>query len=127
MYFVSVALKCPLYRVFDYQVSLAYRLTLGVRVLVPFGKRKLVGIVLQVKDETDVPSEKVRSILKAIDTTPVITKSHLTFLQFAASYYCSPVGETLFAALPAALRQGDDPDKTAIEMYRVTIPEISAV
>ncbi len=116
MKYVEVAIKVPLYRSFDYRFD-ANRypsLSPGMRVQVPFGSRKLVAVVLAVKETSTVADEKLKEISVQLDETPVLSAQHLQFLHFTARYYCYPLGETLHLALPKALRQGESPDKTSI-------------
>lgn len=91
-----------------------------MRVLVPFGSRQLVGVVLQVKSHTDIDASKLKTVVEVLDTKPVINKSLLTLLQFAASYYHYPLSETLHLALPKALRQGQHVDKASIHYLHLT-------
>jgi len=117
MHFVEVAIKVPLQRTFDYKVEQLLHipeLKPGMRVRVPFGSQKKVAVVLALKTSTDVPADKIKPIIDIIDETPVLSAQHLALLKFTARYYCYPLGETIHTALPAALRQGECPDKTSI-------------
>lgn len=92
----------PLRRVFTYGVpeALQGRLSLASRVLVPFGRRKAVGIVVQGLAE---PPEgvKVKAVLALLDERPIFAAELFAFLQEAARYYLHPVGEVLRMAAPA--------------------------
>ena len=123
MHFVEVAIKVPLQRTFDYKVEQLLHspeLKPGMRVRVPFGSQKKVAVVLALKTSTDVPADKIKPIIDVIDDTPVLSEQHLALLKFTARYYCYPLGETIHTALPAALRQGECPDKTSINMVELT-------
>ncbi|RZF91381.1 primosomal protein N' [Pseudoalteromonas sp. N1230-9] len=123
MHFVEVAIKVPLPRTFDYKVEpLLHNTELqpGMRVLVPFGPQKKVAVILATKTSTDIPKEKIKAIIEVIDEAPILSKRHLELLKFTARYYCYPLGETIHTALPAALRQGECPDKTSINMVELT-------
>lgn len=105
--FVSVAIDTPLRRPFDYRVAAGAELpAVGARVRVPFGRRRVVGIVLAHLDRTDVPAGKVRSIESVLDGEAAFDEKLLQLLRWAADYYRHPVGEVLAAALPVALRDG---------------------
>ncbi|MEY4578001.1 MAG: hypothetical protein RL701_2704, partial [Pseudomonadota bacterium] len=99
---VNVAIPVPLRRLFTYAVpeALAERVVLGARVAVPFGKRKVAGIVV-----ADVPRPdaaiSVKAIAGVLDTQPVFAPELLSFLISAADYYMHPLGEVLRAAAPA--------------------------
>ncbi|MEQ3456386.1 primosomal protein N' [Pseudoalteromonas sp. Cnat2-41] len=121
--YVEVALKVPLHRSFDYLLptELCSRaVTVGVRVSVPFGSRVLTGMVLKVKASTEMPEDKVKAVKAVLDSTAIIDDSHLQLLQFTARYYHYPLGETVFTALPKALREGADIDKTSINYLQLT-------
>ena len=122
MHFVEVAIKVPLQRTFDYKVEQLLHspeLKPGMRVRVPFGSQKgCCGVGS--KTSTDVPADKIKPIIDVIDDTPVLSEQHLALLKFTARYYCYPLGETIHTALPAALRQGECPDKTSINMVELT-------
>ena len=125
MYFVEVAIKVPLPRTFDYKVDsqlgeASAPLKPGMRVLVPFGNQRKVAVVLALKTTTEVPENKIKAIFEIIDDTPILSAEHIELLRFTARYYCYPLGETIHIALPSALRQGESPDKTSINMVALT-------
>jgi primosomal protein N' (replication factor Y) len=75
-------------------------------VRVPFGRQKLVGIVMEAAASSDVPAERLKPILEVLDPRPVLDASALALLRWAAEYYHHPVGEVLSTALPKAMRMG---------------------
>ena len=105
-----VALDTPLKRLFDYLEPpsglFAVPVSAGMRVRVPFGRQRLVGIVMEAATSTDVPSEKLKPISEVLDAQPVLDASALALLQWAADYYHHPIGEVLSSALPKAMRMG---------------------
>jgi primosomal protein N' (replication factor Y) len=113
---LGVAVDAPLRRLFDYRAPpqvLAESLVPGLRVWVPFGKRKTVGTIMEVRSTSEVPAQKLRSALALIDTEPVLDTVLLGLLRWSAEYYRHPPGEVIAAALPAALRSGADAAATA--------------
>ena len=72
----------------------------------PFGRRRVVGVVVGRRDRTDVPANKLRSAFAAVDEEPTFDANLLPLLLWSADYYRHPVGEVLAAAMPAALRLG---------------------
>ncbi|MFT7261523.1 MAG: primosomal protein N' (replication factor Y), partial [Glaciecola sp.] len=78
---------------------------LGCRVLVPFGPRKCVGIVLRVDVESDYEISKLKSVIEILDRSPVCSEQMLTLGQWMSEYYHYPIGEVLHTLLPAALRK----------------------
>jgi primosomal protein N' (replication factor Y) len=85
----------------------------GQRVWVPFGRRKTVGLIIEVRGSSDVPPEKLKSAVAVIDAEPVIDAVLLDLLRWSADYYRHALGEVIAAALPAAMRAGTDAAATA--------------
>jgi len=78
----------------------------GTRVRVPFGRQRLVGVVLDAADSSDVPSDRLKPILEVLDPQPILDVPALGLLRWAAEYYHHPIGEVISTALPKALRLG---------------------
>jgi primosomal protein N' (replication factor Y) len=103
-----VALDTPLRRLFDYlpPAPPAAAPRLGARVRVPFGRQRLIGVVMETADTSDVPAARLRPILDVLDPEPLLDSAARRLLSWAAEYYHHPLGEVLASALPKALRQG---------------------
>lgn len=103
---VSVAVAVPLRKCFSYLWSNCEILPqIGLRVLVPFGNRELLGIVVaQIQDEQ--PIDKLKPIAKCLDIEPVLAGHLLQLMLWASDYYQYAIGEALATALPNALRKG---------------------
>lgn len=104
---LRVAVPSPLRRPFDYlpPKGLATEdLSAGVRVLVPFGRQRLVGVLLGVVNSTEVSRDKLKRVIKVIDQKPVLPPDLLKLLQWASQYYQHPIGDVMSTALPALLR-----------------------
>jgi primosomal protein N' (replication factor Y) (superfamily II helicase) len=125
-----VALDTPLKRLFDYlppEEGLANGssglfsrpVVPGMRVRVPFGRQKLVGIVMEAAGSTDIPEDRLKPILAVLDSQPVLDASALALLRWAAEYYHHPIGEVLSSALPKAMRLGADAEARE-ELWTVT-------
>ena len=108
--YLQVALPLPLRRHYDYVIGDPFshvEFLPGMRVSVPFGRRKeQVGMVLAVSGRTTLRPGQLKSISNVIDYEPLFSLRHFELLCWAADYYHYPVGEALFSALPALLRQG---------------------
>lgn len=96
----------PLSREFDYlppeDGSVAAP---GCRVLVPFGRRQQLGVVMSHATNSDVPRDKIRHCSSTLDDSPLLSADDLWLIRFASDYYHHPIGEVVSAALPALLRQ----------------------
>jgi primosomal protein N' (replication factor Y) len=81
--------------------SFSLRLTPGVRVLVPVGRRKITGIFIRWNELSDpVAPEKIKEILDIIDEVPVFSQDLIRLWQWATRYYLTSFGEMLSAMLP---------------------------
>jgi primosomal protein N' (replication factor Y) len=72
----------------------------GVRLLVPFGNRKLTGVVLRVHD--DPADVALKDALRLIDSEPVLDDELIALGKWISGYYCAPLGEVLRSMLPLA-------------------------
>ena len=76
---------------------------IGRRVLVPLGKKSIIGIIYR-KHEGELPeSVKVRDILQIVDDTPIVTAEQLKLWEWLSSYYMCTLGEVMAAALPSEI------------------------
>jgi len=80
----------------------------GVRVLVRFGRRKLIGVLVAKAATSELPVDR---LLRATDLPDggqaVLDESALALLKWCAAYYKHPVGEVVMSALPPVLRKPD--------------------
>jgi primosomal protein N' (replication factor Y) len=73
---------------------------------VPFGRQRLVGLVMEQAESSDLPLARLKSVLEVLDAEPVLDRSAVELLRWAADYYHHPIGEVIAAAIPKALRSG---------------------
>jgi primosomal protein N' (replication factor Y) len=108
---LQIALDTPLRRVFDYlppaPTSPARQAPRpGVRVLVPFGRQRLIGILVGIVSESVLPATKLKAAHEFLDEQPVFDPVTFELLRWAADYYHHPIGEVYAAALPVCVRAG---------------------
>ena len=106
---LQIAIPKPLSNYFDYLPppnTVPEQLQAGIRISVPFGPHKYIGILLAIANTTTVPKNKLRAAYKLIDTIPVLSEDNLKLLQWASHYYHHPIGEVISTALPKLLNQG---------------------
>jgi primosomal protein N' (replication factor Y) len=101
----GIAIDTPLRRLFDYRLGSAVVVP-GQRVWVPFGRRRVAGVVIELRDRSDLPATRLRTVQAPVDPEPAFDGHLLELLRWSADYYRHPVGEVIAAALPVALRQG---------------------
>jgi primosomal protein N' (replication factor Y) (superfamily II helicase) len=102
---LRVALDMPLRRLFDY-LAPDTPVSPGQRVRVPFGKQRLIGLVMEQAATSDLPADRLKPVLEVLDTAPVLDGSAIELLKWAADYYHHPIGEVIATAMPKALREG---------------------
>ena len=104
---LKVALDTPLDFCFDYLWGLetgAPRPLPGQLVLVPFGRREVMGLIVAVHDETDVPLDKLKSAIAVRTQLAPLSAEWIALCGFAADYYQRPLGEVAIPGLPKNLR-----------------------
>src|SRR5260370_2976684 len=116
MRFCDVSLPVRLAQVFIYGLpeTLQHCVQVGCRVFVPFGVRKLTGVVLATHD--DAPDVEARDVLRLIDEEPVFDCEMLALGRWIAAYYCAPLGEVLRTMTPLT------GELRSSKMYELTDP-----
>ena len=75
----------------------------GRRVLVPLGKKSVIGIIYRRHEGELAPNIKVRDIIQVIDEQPIVTTKQLQLWDWLAQYYMCTLGEVMAAALPSEI------------------------
>lgn len=90
----------------------------GMRVLVPLGKKTITGLVYRVNPENAdviVAQEiKIRDIIEVLDEQPIVLPSQLELWRWMADYYLCTLGEVMTAALPTRLLDNDYTARTEV-------------
>jgi primosomal protein N' (replication factor Y) len=98
--FCDVAVPVPLDTTFTYRVPEGLSLTTGSRVMVPFRRQRMVGIVTELHDRA--PNVAVKDVLEGLDEDgcPALTAELLKLGPWTAEYYLAPIGEVFRSMLP---------------------------
>src|SRR5256714_2391597 len=104
MTILRVALDVPLPTLVDYRCEDATRADIGYRVLVPFGKKRLVGVIWDLATKSSVSDSRLRSVEKILRDVAPVPREWLALAEFCSGYYHGPLGEVVAAALPPRLR-----------------------
>jgi primosomal protein N' (replication factor Y) len=99
---VSVVLDLPLGGPFDYRATTP--VAVGDRVIVPFGRRKMIGVVVDLPSEPSYDPALVKDVELVLQDIVPLSQSWIKFARFAAEYYQRPLGEVILPALPSPLR-----------------------
>ena len=117
--FVEVAVPLPIDHPFTYGVPYGeeHRVQVGVRVLIPFGGRKMTGLVTAITDASALGGRDAKDLLAILDDAPYVSERHLAFLSATARGCLAPLGETLRAALPRGLPRKEAPAAPRMEAF----------
>jgi len=130
---VTVAVPCPLRRGFDYlwPDALQHEPELGMRVSIPFGPRRLVGVIIATDASNDIPSNKMKAVLKVLDNKPTLPLDLVQLGRWAADYYHHPIGDCIQQMLPVTLRKAEQAKEKPAQYWQCSeqldqLPPLSA-
>lgn len=100
----KVALNIPFTDLFDYQIPQDFvdQIEPGVRVLVPLGSRRIIGLVVQIQQQSEF--ENLKAIIDKVDIEPVFSERLLYLSKWISDYYLCSWGEVSDASLPTGLK-----------------------
>jgi primosomal protein N' (replication factor Y) len=119
---LRLALPSPLRRLFDYRAPAGVPgrdLQPGMRVRVPFGRREMIGILIEVSDHSEVPADKLRPAIAILDSEAPLPPELFKLCLWTAQYYQHSLGDTLSWALPVLLRQGEPAESRQERFWQV--------
>lgn len=117
-----IAVPTPLRSLFDYLPPAAYTgvATPGLRVRVPWGRRALVGVLIEGVEHSNVAPARMKRVQQVLDATPQITPALLRVLAWAAAYYQHAPGEVWASAFPVGMRDGRAAPRAPIRGWQLT-------
>tara|TARA_B110000881_G_scaffold34176_1_gene26568 strand:+ start:345 stop:2582 length:2238 start_codon:yes stop_codon:yes gene_type:complete len=91
--FAEVSLPISSFQTFTYLIpdNIESQSLVGSRVSVPFGNRKVSGVVVSLMDSTSFSGE-VKSIFKLDDDAPIISENLWKLVKWISHYYIAPIG-----------------------------------
>ena len=104
---VQVAVDTPVNKLFDYiwsQDHLDCEPSRGQIVSVEFGKKEIVGVIIQQVEKSDFDINKIKQVT-GIAPLPVLSEDLMSMAEFASAYYQKSIGEVLVPAIPKYWRQ----------------------
>lgn len=107
MQILRIAVPSPLRRLFDYLPPTDNTIlpTPGLRVLVPFGSRTLMGVIIEITDSTSLDPKLLKTTHAILDKEPLFTPNLMQLFIWGSQYYQYPLGMLFDAAIPAWLRK----------------------
>ncbi|WP_019937703.1 primosomal protein N' [Bordetella sp. FB-8] len=100
---LRVALDVPLPGLFDYRCD--QDVEPGLRVIVSFGRRKLVGVVVELAQAPSMDPAQIKTVERVLYDLPPFAPDWMRLARFAAEYYQRPLGEVMLPVLPPPLRK----------------------
>ena len=113
---VQVALSVPRLQTLTYGVpeALAGALVPGMRVMVPLGRRRMTGYVVEPPRRVAAGGMELRDVIAPLEDEPALTGELIGLTQWVAEYYCCGWGEAIRAALPGVK------ERKSVERVRLT-------
>lgn len=100
----EVAIDHPHGQLYDYLCQKNRNLNIGQLVLVPFGTRQSVGLVVKIKEQSTVDSNRLKFIDEIFYNLKPLNLSWIALVNFAANYYQTSLGEVAITTIPKILR-----------------------
>jgi primosomal protein N' (replication factor Y) len=101
---IRTALDVPLATLFDYANPEGVNAQTGDRVIVPFGARQKIGVVIESGVASALPESRLKPLIAVRDDAPRLSAQWIELMRFLSGYYQRPLGETVIASLPPRLR-----------------------
>ena len=104
-FYYDIAVGLPLRQCFTYKSKDIIKK--GERVVVPFGNKSIIGIVVK-KVSKPKSLKGLKEIIEITDDHIAFDKSEFKTILWASDYYHHPIGEVFFSFLPTLLRKKND-------------------
>jgi primosomal protein N' (replication factor Y) len=107
--YIEVAVTLPVNKIFTYALPehLAEIASIGKRALVPLGRQKVSGYILNVTAATEINGPK--PIFDILDHQPLFPPAMVRLFKWMADYYFFPLGLVIRNALPGGLNTRERP------------------
>ncbi len=101
--YAEIAIPLPIFKSFTYSIpeEMSGEIQIGMRVLVPFGQKKVTGYVIDLRTTTD--AHEVKNIEDILDERPVLSGKMMQLGRWISEYYLCPLGEVLKSMLPSGI------------------------
>ena len=102
--FAETLLPLALPGTYTYRIPEGMALSIGMRVLVPFGRKKIFTAIVMSLHDREPKGYDIKEILGTLDDKPIVRHPQLNFWQWIADYYLCSMGEVYKAAVPSGLK-----------------------
>jgi primosomal protein N' (replication factor Y) len=118
--YADVALPVGLEREFTYSIPAELEATaqVGVRVIVPFGRKVATGIIVSLSGTTSHAG--IKPIREILDGAPILSPAQMRLCRWIAEYYIAPLGDVIRSANPGAFTR---PSRRSVTLLVPMTPE----
>jgi len=104
--FADVILPVPIPKAFTYRIPQEFNeaIQIGYRVIVPFGKHKIITGIIKTIHHRAPDQYEVRYILDILDTEPIVNPLQIELMEWIADYYMCTIGEVMNNMIPTGLK-----------------------
>jgi primosomal protein N' (replication factor Y) len=120
---VRLAVPVILDQLFDYFIPEnipSDKVKIGLRVIAPFHGKEMVAIIIEIQTSTTIQPEKLKPILKILDTQPLLKDQDRQLLHWLCRYYHYPIGYVFCNTLPSLLKKGKEAVLKKQSYYQLT-------
>ena len=78
--------------------------SIGQYVTIPFGRRKVIGVIYGISLNSDIHPSKLKSVIK-VDPEIIFDTPMFKLLTFVSEYYHYPIGQTIMSVVPSRLKK----------------------
>ena len=116
--FAEISLPISSFQTFTYLVprALQDKLSVGSRVKVPFGKRKVNGIIVSLVEKSSFSGD-LKSIISTEDTMLDLPNDLWKLVNWISHYYVTPIGLAYNTVLPFSLLSNHSPRRSWFVRY----------
>ncbi|HDN85436.1 MAG TPA: hypothetical protein ENG47_06755, partial [Candidatus Aerophobetes bacterium] len=128
--YIAVIFNLPIEKPFWYRVPPEFKdeVKIGQRVLAPFGKREMVGFIVEKSEKK--PRGRLKEIIRIFDKSPPLDNNLFSLAKWMSEYYCCSLGQALHSLFPfpypyledlppeIGLSDGKDEDKENIYLVQ---------
>ncbi|MDC0126736.1 primosomal protein N' [Methylophilaceae bacterium] len=101
--FLQVAIDVPINQLFDYLPN-EEPFSIGQYVTIPFGRRKLIGVICGISLSSNIHPSKLKSVIN-VDPEIIFDAPMFKLLTFVSEYYHYPIGQTIMSVVPSRLKK----------------------
>jgi primosomal protein N' (replication factor Y) len=130
IFYYDIAVSLPLRQCFTYKSVL--KIKKGVRVSIPFGNRKVIGVVVKKINTPEILNKNgsIKSIISILDEYPIFDSSIFKTIMWASDYYHHPIGEVFHSFIPTELRKINNKFIAPIESnesHSISVKEVDKI